>query len=136
MNLFFENLVGKRVRVYTGPPGFFIWREITKETRPKNLPEVYSEDFRPLNLDESRCLATCFQRGRLRDICVLALTDGEKYARVFYSCDKFGLTLCILKLLEGSYCYIMTGMARLNPVDSFNKTKGQKLAFYRAVTGK
>lgn len=109
-----------------------VWEYISKSIKPKNPPEIYSEDFRPINLEEGRCIDTCIERNRLNK----AMQERENH-QVSYSCDKFGLTLCIIfcQDINTGNCCIMTGIARLNPIDSFNKVKGQKLAFYRAVTG-
>lgn len=123
--------IGRRVQLYMRPDNTFIWQEI----RPKNPPEIYSEDFRPINPDEGHCIDTCIERSRLNSISYEALNDRGKSTWVSYACDKFGLTLCIIFCQRANHTYINAGMARLNPIDSFDKIKGQKLAFYRAVTG-
>lgn len=130
-----EQFIGRKVRVYIRPEATFVWKDITDKIKPKTPPEIYSEDFRPINPDEGHCIDTCIERSRLNKISYEALNDRGKSAWVSYACDKFGLTLCVIFCQRDHTYYISTGIARLNPIDSFDKIKGQRLAFYRAVTG-
>lgn len=134
MSVDLGQLIGRKVRVYFRPESELFWEDITEKIRPKNPPEIYSEDFRLINPDEGHCIDACIERSRLNGISYEALNDRGKSARVSYACDKFGLTLCII-FCQRDHTYINVGMARLNPIDSFDKMKGQKLAFYRAVVG-
>lgn len=137
MSVDLSQLIGRKVKVFFRPESGFVWEDITDKIKPKNPPEIYSEDFRPINPDEGHCIDTCVERSRFNESRYKALWSRGRRATVSYSCDKFGLTLCVIfcqDINTGDF-HIMTGIARLNPIDSFDKVKGQKLAFYRAVTG-
>lgn len=96
----------------------------------------YSEPFRPLNDSELYCIKMAVLRGRIPESDPLN-THGLS-AKVHYQGSEFGLTTCIIVVYLVSDVDVFTRMlvayARLNPIDSWDKSKGQKLAFYRAVT--
>lgn len=110
-----------------------------KETEVKLIdPAPYVEQFRLFNESECKTLLTCAKRGRIppKDThLVLNQTVSTDTLYVSYSCTEYGLTQCLI-LAKGSYnkTFLFTGFARLNPIDSYNRKKGESLAFYRALT--
>lgn len=111
----------------------FIWLE-------KKLidPIPYVEQFRLFNESECKTLFTCAKRGRIppKDThLVLSQTVSTDLLYVSYSCTPYGLTQCLI-LAKGSYnrIFLYSGLSRLNPIDSYNRKKGESLAFYRALT--
>lgn len=101
-------------------------------------PTPYVKQFRPFNQQEIETLETCANRGRIpsKDThLVLSQTVSTDLLYVSYSCTPYGLTQCLI-LAKGSYnrIFLYSGLSRLNPIDSYNRKKGESLAFYRALT--
>lgn len=100
-------------------------------------PTPYVDQFRLFNEDESWTLATCANRGRIpsKDThLVLSQTVSTDILYVSYSCTEYGLTQCLI-VAKGTFeTVLFTGFSRLNPIDSYNRKKGESLAFYRALT--
>lgn len=119
-----------RLAAYSGAEWLNNALKTLEKKRIKSEP--YTEHFRPLNIEEERCLGTCYERERVSEQFPSVVMPALE-VRVSYQCDKFGTTLCLL-IVGGN---LFTGVSRLNlTADSFNKRKGQALAFYRAVTSK
>lgn len=123
-----DQFIGRRVRVYICPDSSFIWEDITEDIKPKISPEAYIEPFRPISPDEMAC-----RRGRIPWTDSLAETPAN-LIQVSFTCNSKGTTQCIILCNHPDCTYIFIGIARLNPIDSFDRLKGQRLAYYRAVT--
>lgn len=96
-------------------------------------PTPYIEQFRTINLQEFDCIKVSAVRGRIPVDDPLFVTIG-RLIQVSYSCNAQGVTTCVILCRAADNTYLFTGISRLNPVDSYNRKKGEALAFYRAVT--
>lgn len=128
-----DQFIGKKVRVYIRPESSFIWEDITESIRPQNPPEPYVEPFRPISSDEMTCIIHSCRRGRIPWTDPLAETSAD-LINVSFTCNSAGLTQCVILCQHWDCDYLFIGAARLNPVDSFDKLKGRRLSYYRAVT--
>ena len=100
---------------------------------PKRKPIPSVEPFRPLNEREYKTIIQCAKRNRIppKDTHKALHELPRQQLYVSYLCTSYGLTQCLI-LTDGFILF--QGLARLNPIDSYNKNKGEALAFYRAVT--
>jgi hypothetical protein len=112
------------------------WGEISSSLflKPIKPFEPYTEPFRPINLSEMHCIQTSCQRNRIPWTYPLADTPAN-LIQVSFSCNSAGFTQCVILCQHESNTYLFLGVCKLLPTDSFDKVKGQKLAFYRAVVG-
>lgn len=99
----------------------------------KKSPESYVEPFRPISFDEVTCIIQSCRRGRILWTDALAKTPAN-LIQVSFTCNSKGTTQCVIFCQHQDNNYIFIGIARLLPTDSFNRLKGQRLAYYRAVT--